>query len=1075
MLLALSKDAWYRFLATIRSNFPSISNIACKTIYLLVFLPYVTLAQVSVDITPKSKESSNASLFSGRIDHQTLELPDLNNTAEIQNADAYKAANCPDCRLTYYGKGIPANVNIKGMAQVTRASGGTIWILRVSSNTAKGFQIRFSEFDIPPGATLHIYSPNSNFTLGAYTSRNNNEGGRFFTSIFPENEMVIEYFEPDLVVYPGQLVIDTFIHLFLDPAASLPRSTGDGGGFATSGSCTVDAICGDGNLDDTEAKAVGLISVYQDAGLTAWGTGFLINSTTAGDKKPYFITAAHVMSDRSIVGGGTGYSEAIVTFGYQNAICGTNDFNNPMWKAKSFQGMYLRSVGRTSQTGGKSDYSLWELQDDPKNSLQVAYLGWDKRNITSVAAKPLYNISHPTGDALKVAVMNGASSVVTFKQEPYKLAPDENALNVYVMSLSWAKGVTQPGSSGSPLLSSEKRVIGLLIGGYSRCSDSPGGGGALAGPDHFTRFAYAWNNPNPDFPTLQFFLDQENTGFEYLDTYLSPAITIPDPDPDPDPTPNCASHTLTDPNALKISLPDDAQKMFGRSTSMEGNYFVVGAPGESRAYIYKKNVCEIKLLNTLNGTTNSGAFGWSVSMSGDKVAIGDPSLGIVSVFKNDGTDNFSLLTTVTGENSSSFGQSVSLDGNQLIIGAPYGHDEDGAIYIGEIATNGTWTQVYSHYGNGLLSGFGSAVNIRGNVAVAGAPRYEGRYARIFRRGSSGWAPEKTIDGSYWSNSSTFGSQLSLSDDGEDLIMSGPRTWHWRHTPTDWVSYALDYGSADGGDDIGNMRVSELVNNRVVLVPHHDQGNIKIWEKNSAGRFVQIKDIPEPADRRWDDLFGYPAFGTEYFVIGSPEPSLDCTYSGSIFIYDIPMLFQEDKNMCNVTAGLGITEGRNIYAGGTNCAFSLPSGASATFLANRMVTLSPGFAANAGSVFRASAVSCGGWAGTNIGGARVASNNTQEEDEGSEQVQPEELIAMTEEDDVVVYPSPSEDGILNIRSKDFDITSIVLYSTQGQEISDNTYLQKTGKFVMLKVGSFHGLCLIRVSTASRTTVQKVFIR
>lgn len=1052
LIAALSKYAGYRLLASL---------------FLLTFLTNVTFAQVSVNIAPRSQNSANVALFSGRVDQETLVLPNLNNATEIQNANTYKTTSCPDCRLTYYGKGIPVNVNLKGVAQVTRVPEGTVWILTVSSNTAKGFQLRFSEFDLPPGATLHLYSRNSSFKLGAYTSQNNNEDGRFFTSIFPENEMVIEYFEPTMTAYPGEVIIDTIIHLFLDPAATLPRVLGDGGGFATSGGCTVDAVCGDGNLNNKEAKAVGLISVYQDAGLTAWGTGFLINSTAAGGKKAYFMTAAHVMSDRSIVGGSTGYSEAIVSFHYQNSTCGTNDFNNPMWTAKSFQGMYLLSAGRTSQTDGKSDYSLWELQDNPRNYLQVAYLGWDKRNLAGVAAKPVYNISHPEGDALKVAVMDGPSTVVTFQQQPYKLAPDESALNVYVMSLSWTKGVTQPGSSGSPLLSAGKRVIGLLVGGDSRCSDSPGSGGALAGPDDFSRFAYAWDTPNPNTPALKSFLDPENTGVQYLDTYLSPVVTEPDPE-DPDPGPTCTPQALTDPNSLKISLPDDSRKQFGHSTATSGNYLVVGAPGEGRAYVYRKNGCEISLVNTLSGTPTSG-FGFSVGISGDMIAIGAPYVGSVYVFKNDGSDNFNLLTTIAGDFHAGFGFAVAIDGNQLMIGAPYGRDDYGMIYILEIASNGTWTQTYSRFGSFYMSGFGSAVDIKGNRAVAGAPFYGGRFINILTRTASGWVLDGTIDGDTY-NSTTFGAQLALSDDGEDLIVSGPHTWHWRHNSNGtWTVRPLYVGN----QVVGNTRISELVNNRIILIAHL-YGKPTIWEKNSAGIFELVKIIDRPSGRKSTDLL-IPSLGSDYFIVGSPEPSLDCTYSGSIYVYDMPMLFTEDKYICNGATAQGTTAGRDIYAGGANCAFSLTSGTT-TFLANRTVILGAGFSAMNGSLFRASTVSCGGWTGTNMGGARIASGSLQEEVQEQLEAQPGEPVEETGEDAVVVYPSPSSNGILNIRSKDLEITGIVLYSTQGQEISGNTYLEKTGKFVVLKIPeSFHGLCFIRVSTASRTITQKVFIK
>jgi hypothetical protein len=78
-------------------------------------------------------------------------------------------------------------------------------------------------------------------------------------------------------------------------------------------------------------------------------------------------------------------------------------------------------------------------------------------------------------------------------------------------------GVTEGGSSGSPIFNQDKRIVGHLTGGSSTCS-SP------TSPDFYGKLDRDWDdNPNTADQKLKMFLDPQNTGATFMDgAYLDP-------------------------------------------------------------------------------------------------------------------------------------------------------------------------------------------------------------------------------------------------------------------------------------------------------------------------------------------------------------------------------------------------------------------------------------------------------------------------------------------------------------------------------------------------------------------------
>ena len=149
------------------------------------------------------------------------------------------------------------------------------------------------------------------------------------------------------------------------------------------------------------------------------------------------------------------------------------------------------------------------------------YAGWDATDATTVTEAT--GIHHPSGDVKKICRENNA---------PFH----SNAGGAAVWYINaWEEGVTEPGSSGSPLFDQNHRIIGQLYGGAAACSGTNNNGSY----DYYGRLGVSWNNG--------------------IDAYLAPN--------------SCGSATTNDgwdPNAP--TLPDDAG--ISGITSPSGAYCV---------------------------------------------------------------------------------------------------------------------------------------------------------------------------------------------------------------------------------------------------------------------------------------------------------------------------------------------------------------------------------------------------------------------------------------------------------------------------------------------------------------------
>ncbi len=362
--------------------------------------------------------------------------------------------------------------------------GSKMWRLHAKTEGAKSVSVYFNDFHLPEGSTLHIYGPDRDYYVGPYTSEVNDDHGKFATDEVYGDEIILEYFEPADVI--GTLALDTygFAHNYnhvLDMSEDLSR-----GG---SQPCEIDVNCPEG-LDwrgpiDSVVKLIIL-----DGGDSFLCSGALVN-TTARDCRQYMLSALHCAD-------GVSDSDLLllkVQFNLEKSQCGSGG-------ASTHQLTGVERLADSNDGGGNSgsDFVLFEIENDINENWKPFYAGWD---VSGAGASSGVGIHHPSGDYKKISTYTTTLSTTgwgTFNSHWL----------VYWAETETDHGVTEGGSSGSPLFNPSHQIVGTLTGGGSFCN-TPNE------PDAYGKMSYHWtNNPNSSTQKLKVWLDPDDTDEEVL-------------------------------------------------------------------------------------------------------------------------------------------------------------------------------------------------------------------------------------------------------------------------------------------------------------------------------------------------------------------------------------------------------------------------------------------------------------------------------------------------------------------------------------------------------------------------------
>ena len=388
-------------------------------------------------------------------------------------------------------KEVPWRFGVEHVADIGTERGGAwtavdgvpVWRTVVRCPGAQSISVRFDRFSLPKGGQVFLWATDGSGFLGAFDHRSMKPWGGLAVGVLAGEELVVEYRGPQgSAPEAADLHIDLVVHGYRGIVPAHTDDDAERGPYGTSGACNINVNCPEGALWATEKRSVALIL----EGGFAVCSGALVN-TTLNDGTPYFLTANHCLGNPG---------NWVYVFNHESATCAgsTGPTNATV------------SGGSLVANNGGSDFALIMLDETPPASYNVQYAGWDASGTAPVNAT---GIHHPSGDVKKICF-----------DEDGPTQGNQGGAAVWYIS-EWEAGVTEGGSSGSPLFDQNHRIIGQLYGGFAACAGAVNNGQA----DWYGRFNVSWNTGSTAATRLRDWLDPMNSGITAVDGWPDGAVS----------------------------------------------------------------------------------------------------------------------------------------------------------------------------------------------------------------------------------------------------------------------------------------------------------------------------------------------------------------------------------------------------------------------------------------------------------------------------------------------------------------------------------------------------------------------
>ena len=349
------------------------------------------------------------------------------------------------------------------------AEGKAIYRVALRSPEAIGLRLHFRNFNAGDGRVWMYPADgvNDGYFAGPYAARGAYGDGEFWSEIVEGESVVLEYETSREGRLPFE--VDVVSHVFHEVVPGTAKASTRREAL----SCNKDAMCYPEWAE--RARSVGRY-LFETNGGGALCSGSLINTRNSSGI-PYFLTADHCVSNAAEA------RSVQVFWGYTSVACGGAPKN-------------LRSLpttlGATYLTGGgleQGDFTLLRLNGALPDT--VTFSGWtpDEHPVGGGVT----GIHHPGGDYQRISFgARGDAIPVRGRPEPF------------YYTINWREGITEGGSSGSPLFNADGLIVGMLsagpkpAAGKTECDLNPAF-------DWYGKFSTA-------YPSLQAFLEERTTG-----------------------------------------------------------------------------------------------------------------------------------------------------------------------------------------------------------------------------------------------------------------------------------------------------------------------------------------------------------------------------------------------------------------------------------------------------------------------------------------------------------------------------------------------------------------------------------
>jgi subtilisin-like proprotein convertase family protein len=360
----------------------------------------------------------------------------------------------------------------------TLPDGRLAWRLRLHSKNAFSLNLGFSQYQMPRGGSLLLYSPDQSQILGPFTPSDNEAHEQLWTPMIDGDEIILEVQLPAEEKTNLKLQLRTVNHDFMNFSAM-------------AGACHLDVVCGAANgwgILDRYREVIQSVAAYGFEG-TAFCTGVLVNNSQ-NDCKPYFMTANHcgVTAENA--------PSVVVFWNYENSTC--RDMRGPVGGSLGDGNQNTYNTGAVFRAAyALTDVTLIELDDPIADTAEYFFAGW---NIGADLPKDTVAlIHHPSGEEKRASFSFGGVYTGAWGNGNDSV-PDGD----YLIIPKYNIGSSESGSSGAPLFNKNQQVIGQLRGGSANCNRE--------GFDAFGWIRQSWEGGGTPGTRLRDWLDPANSG-----------------------------------------------------------------------------------------------------------------------------------------------------------------------------------------------------------------------------------------------------------------------------------------------------------------------------------------------------------------------------------------------------------------------------------------------------------------------------------------------------------------------------------------------------------------------------------
>ena len=368
-----------------------------------------------------------------------------------------------------------------------------IWKLKIKSQNALSINFVFSKINLSPEAKLYIFNSDQTSIYGPVENDSNTEGS-FITDLIFDDEAIIMLIEPINVKKGSEIIISKVGHGFRDMRQVDSKAIN---GFEN--------VKCHGDWENESNAVVNIVFYYKNIFYLV--SGALINNAK-NNKKGYILTAFHGIDLEYPFGELSDAEKAsiqnsAIQFQYKAISC---QLNTPATSVL-INGATFRAAWKDT------DFALIEInQSLSTTTFPLTFLGWSKSTSNPASGT---GIHHPQLSMMKISfdyesVPSNPTTITSYNDffNYYMTIPQ-----LHLWNATFTLGDTNNGSSGSPLLDSNHRVVGQAVS-------------KSGSVNRYGRFDKSWIGGGTSSTRLRDWFDPDNTGISTLDHLHSyPSVT----------------------------------------------------------------------------------------------------------------------------------------------------------------------------------------------------------------------------------------------------------------------------------------------------------------------------------------------------------------------------------------------------------------------------------------------------------------------------------------------------------------------------------------------------------------------